>query len=373
MSIFSVERPVSTQETMENMIRANAERQANLALLREQMMLEAEEAEKQEKMLAQDKAQQEQEKRQQAMESAMQAKRLADSRRAVAEATLKLPGIARESIIRKALFDITMESLWIDDEVKNTPELRCEALSVFNNMVDKCDKITGKPLMTAMENTKLLSCINDIATYEGSKIAERILTEAAETDEISINFRMNTDEINEIDRKMGDLGTKELAKEIKKKVLKVVEDEKESGKVKAELFAELDDASKEEEEEPETTDVGGEGSTASDTGTEDVSSENSDESTTESLDELRLRLIRENANRKLNSMNGSSVFESIMMRSLNDVDSEHATLEGSSLLDSERNNAALLQTILEYTVLETFNTLKIYDFNLRNIGQVKKM
>ena len=72
MSIFSVERPVSTQETMENMIRANAERQANLALLREQMMLEAEEAEKQEKMLAQDKAQQEQEKRQQAMESAMQ-------------------------------------------------------------------------------------------------------------------------------------------------------------------------------------------------------------------------------------------------------------------------------------------------------------
>ena len=370
MSIFSVERPESIQETMENMMRANAERQANLALLREQMTLEAEEAEKQEKLLAQDKAQQEQEKKNQAMEEAMQANRVADSKKAVLEARFKLPSLARESIIRKTLFDITMESLWIDDEVKNTQEMRCEALKVFNETIEKCDKITGKPLMSAMENTKLLSCINDIATEEGNAIAERIITEADENDEISINFRMNADEINEVDRKMGELGTKELAKEIKKKVLKVVEDEKESGKVKAELFAELDDASK-EEEEPETT--GEEGGDASTETPEGETGENTEEGTTESLDELRLRLVRENANRKLNSMNGSSVFESIMMKSLNDIDAEHPTMEGASLLESEKHNAALLQTVLEYTVLETLNTLKVYDFNLRNIGLVKKM
>ena len=344
-------------------------------------------------------------------------------------------------------------------------------------------------------------------------LEDRIITEADENDEISINFRMNADEINEVDRKMGELGTKELAKEIKKKVLKVVEDEKESGKVKAELFAELDDASKEEEEEPETTGEEGvdEGTTESyvtleesankkllttiygsgkpshkpkipdykltfknlplllqnlskdcmNTGNfesihgnllklvdncksvDDVNYLEKDlgwanlkvyantvekvekggdgvddktknliekrikkgltskkirdhiewlssvykpalkkkkkelsgkaKATTESLDELRLRLVRENANRKLNSMNGSSVFESIMMKSLNDIDAEHPTMEGASLLESEKNNAALLQTVLEYTVLETLNTLKIYDFNLRNIGMVKKM
>lgn len=529
MSIFSVERPESIQETMENMMRANAERQANLALLREQMALEAEEAEKQEKLLAQDKAQQEQEKKNQAMEEAMHAKRVADSKKAVLEARFKLPSLARESIIRKTLFDITMESLWIDDEVKNTQEMRCEALKVFNETIEKCDKITGKPLMSAMENTKLLSCINDIATEEGNAIAERIITEADENDEISINFRMNADEINEVDRKMGELGTKELAKEIKKKVLKVVEDEKESGKVKAELFAELDDASKEEEEESETgmdQDTNSEdsenmseemeqvlsgevvtertsfpnvkamkvwfSSCARDMKTSLKSADSKFKSgdytgakkdydatinnanklivelrdidydsfsgvgaaifgpyyalwlsiqdmiinsstpalknlnisktelqnmknkcsagmdgtqksigiivgkivayckyqskecdklknkkvnkpTTESLDELRLRLVRENANRTLNSMNGSSVFESIMMKSLNDIDAENPTMEGASLLESEKRNAALLQTVLEYTVLETLNTLKVYDFNLRNIGMVKKM
>ena len=369
MSIFSVERPESLQETKENMMRANAERQANLALLREQMALEAEEAEKQEKLLAQDKAQQEQEKKNQAMEEAIQAKRLIDSKRVVLEAKMSLPSLARESIIRKTLFDITMESLWIDDEVKNTQEMRCEALKVFNETIEKCDKITGKPLMSSMENTKLLSCINDIAIEEGSAIAERIITEAAENGEININFRMNADEIDEIDKKMGDLGTKELVKEIRKKVLKVVEDEKESGKVKAELFAELDDASK-EEEEPETADTTGEDGT---TEPEENTGENAKEGATESLDELRLRLVRENANRKLNSMNGSSVFESIMMKSLSDIDAECPTMEGASLLESEKHNAALLQTVLEYTVLETLNTLKVYNFNLRNVGLIKKM
>ena len=209
------------------------------------------------------------------------------------------------------------------------------------------------------DNFELMcKCIMDV-------IDNPIITEADENDEISINFRMNADEINEVDRKMGELGTKELAKEIKKKVLKVVEDEKESGKVKAELFAELDDASKEEEEEG--------GDTSTETPEEDSGEEGAEEGATESLDELRLRLVRENANRKLNSMNGSSVFESIMMKSLNDIDAEHPTMEGASLLESEKRNAALLQTVLEYTVLETLNTLKVYDFNLRNIGLVKKM
>lgn len=358
MSVFSSERPISTQELMNNMVKANAERQANLTLLNEQKLLESEESEKQGKLKAQDDELKKKEEREKSLNALKQSKRVSDSKKAVAEATMKLPKIARDSIIKKTLFNIMIESLWIDDNVKNTDEMQMKALKVFENTISLCDKATGQSFDKAMNNTKLLSYINEIATTEGKNIANRIISEAAETEEISINFKMNQDEINKIDEKMGELGTKEISKEIKKKVLSVVEDEKKSGKVKAELFAELDEANKDDDDmegvEPED-------------GT-------NPEATSESIDHLRLRLIKENANRKLASISGSSIFESLMMSSFNKIDNSNAVFEsGNSLLDSEKNNAALLQTILEYTILETFNTLKVYDFNLRNVNQLKRM
>lgn len=502
MEVFSSQRPADPQELMESIISANVERQANRSLLKEQMILEAEEVKKQGELKKQDEEQKEKEEKEHALESAMQAKRIRDSHVAIAKATAQLPRIAKNAIIKNTLFNVMMDSLWVDDNIKNSTEMQTEAMNVFDGCIAKCDAVTGTSFYNNMHNTKMLSCIDEIATLESNAVVNRILEEAADTDEININFRMNEDEINDTDRKMSDLGTKELSKVIKKKVLKVVEDEKKDGKIKADLFAELDDAAKEEEETLE--DTTGEDAGTSDTGDDNVSEsvnlmENSNKTgqklvrrnfidvmkniwantletgkfeevqprllkivdscktteeveylrrdinankrtykqyadivkdvehggkncteqqikiiskrlkkgltskkvydhikwvetvytkalsdkgkelkkqskVTESVEDLRLRLVRENATRRLNSTTGSSLFESTMIKTLNEIDNSNVVLEsGEHLLNSEKNYAALMQTILEYTTLEMFNTMKIYDFDARTVGQLKRM
>lgn len=495
MSVFSTSRPASSQEIMEEMARTQSERQINMELLKSQQVLEATEAKKQAELLAQDKKQKEDEEKALALENMRQQHRINQSKRAVTEAIAFMPKIARQSIIKRAILDVVTESLWVDDEVKNSEAVQKEASSVFDELVKKCSAATGEDLFSNMKNSKWLSCVDDIATECGKAVSDRIIAEASEAGEIEINFSLNNEEADEIDKKIVSLGSKEISDVIKKKVLNVIKDEKESGKVKAELFKELDEAGK-DDNEPETGDGGvvesliGQtleatleavltnidktfesavdgvriltktadrevvaknfdkaigcygksksllcdilarsnaqeqekidyaihniSSTMNDrlfqiapgtrkvTRREDMTKNNlvdisldklvdaamkycdgvsdgckSGKIVTETMSELQQRLVRESANRYLTSSIGSTMFESLMMTNSFKIENQATTVVESgtnvSMLESEKQNAALLQTILEYTVLETLNTLKVFKFDRDVVSNIKSM
>lgn len=493
MGVFSTPRKMSAQELREKMLLEHSERQANAEMLKAQKLLEAEEAKIQKELEEQDKEQKAQEESNKVLEALEQKHRIAKANRALLEATTTLPKIAKRDIIIRTLFNIVNESLWIDEDVKSSNEMVSEATKVFDDIIQKCDAATGTVFMENMNNSKFLSCVSEIAESCGTAIAERILVEAKETKDIDISFDMTEEEKSHIDDKMAGLGSKELSKEIKKKVLNVIKEEKENGKVKSELFKELDDAGIEDE----STSANDDGVAESLVGLpmdeimESVMTVNSEQKeferfvdgvrillktadlevlnknfekaidiynevlgcvekiiatyrsqeesqieygihnmtlviasrmfsikpgtgravkkeigdnlaafdsipraadqitlycnsmikachnndvVTETLAELKTRLVKESVNRSLSASIGSSVFESLIIRHTYNIKKSNPVLEsGLPMMESEIQNAALMQTILEYTMLETLSTLKVYKFDKESLVKFKSM
>lgn len=75
--------------------------------------------------------------------------------------------------------------------------------------------------------------------------------------------------------------------------------------------------------------------------------------------------------RKLNNSHGRTIFESMMM--FNRVGVEHdCVLEGTQLDEGNMMNAAMMESILQYTVLETLNTMKIFEFKTGDSMALRK-
>lgn len=82
-------------------------------------------------------------------------------------------------------------------------------------------------------------------------------------------------------------------------------------------------------------------------------------------------MIASNQNRLLNNSMGSSIFESLMMMNLSNT-SKMVTEAGTDVSDDNVEDAALIESLLQYTVLETLDTLGIYKFRLMDINSLKK-
>lgn len=72
------------------------------------------------------------------------------------------------------------------------------------------------------------------------------------------------------------------------------------------------------------------------------------------------------AKRKLHSLNSASLFESI---ALNDIKTLESTMEGVDITSNP--TIAMATTIAQYTILETFNTLKLYNMNLSSVTRLR--
>ena len=71
---------------------------------------------------------------------------------------------------------------------------------------------------------------------------------------------------------------------------------------------------------------------------------------------------------------GKSLFESMLISNSKVIEKMQPVFEGGEpLLAEDIQNAAMLQTILEYTIYETLNTLKIFDFNINTVNKLKAM
>ena len=82
-------------------------------------------------------------------------------------------------------------------------------------------------------------------------------------------------------------------------------------------------------------------------------------------------VIKITQNRVLNRNIGGSLFEAMMIGTL--AECSNVAMESASNLDeSNIEDAALIETLLNYTVLETLDTLGIYKFGLSDVTNIKK-
>lgn len=506
MSVFSTERPISTQELKAMREEKQALFESNRQLLKAQRLLEAQEAKAQEEMAKKDAEEKENQRRQQITEAATQRRNIEIANTAYRKAVSTLPKEARNMLLEHVILDIAMEAMWIDQSVKASPEFIPQTWQLFEEVLAKCDKVTGSSLLANMENTRMLSYINEVVTESANEIVNRILTEAKETKPLSISFTPTPEEVDIVDKKIVDADPKSISKVVKNKVLGIIKEEKEDGKLKAELFQELDEAGRDEEPEPET-DEGEEG--GPENGTEpqgndvaeslmglpmndvmemlDVNSENvpifehtlnkavtlvsladaecaaknfekasacyknaksmvtalegisryqtedairdsmcviteafnsrlftirpgtgkavrndaippthftfghqcrsqlksycdgmcaairGGNIVTETVEQKKNRLVMEHASRVLHSTIGATLFETQLIKNASMIRSSITESSGPTLLDSEVQNAAMIQTIVEYTILETLNTMQVYKFDKNAIAALKKM
>lgn len=82
-------------------------------------------------------------------------------------------------------------------------------------------------------------------------------------------------------------------------------------------------------------------------------------------------IITNKQNMLLNNSIGGSIFESLMMMNISST-SRTITESKADIPDNSVEEAALIESLLQYTVLETLDTLGIYKFRLMDINSLKK-
>ena len=90
-------------------------------------------------------------------------------------------------------------------------------------------------------------------------------------------------------------------------------------------------------------------------------------------------MVAENQNRIMNQNIGDSLFEALMLSNISAtskiVSESTSTLSASTLSDDDIDDigdAALIESLLQYTVLETLDTLGIYKFRLADVNSMKR-
>ena len=82
-------------------------------------------------------------------------------------------------------------------------------------------------------------------------------------------------------------------------------------------------------------------------------------------------MIATNKNRALNRNMGGSIFEALMLANLSGT-AKMVTESNVPVSDDDVEDAALIETLLQYTILETLDTLGIYKFRLADVNAIKK-
>ena len=89
--------------------------------------------------------------------------------------------------------------------------------------------------------------------------------------------------------------------------------------------------------------------------------------TMESLDSLENKKLMRDINRN----SGNTLFESMMIINTQAAINQ-SVLESSDMTDTDLMSAALLQTVFEYTVLETMSTLGLYQFTGSDVAKIRR-
>ena len=358
MSVFSTEKTPSFEAKLESMIRVAQNRKKNLDALKESA-LDIEHKVAMESTLNKidnDNSALESYNREIQRDKLSMARTnfLRSNAMSLLESNLYKKGY--DKCYETAIFKIVYESFWADDFVKESTVH--DMLDTYRNTIGILEKCG---ISKSKKDTKLVENIKESCGETAKKASKRIVNEIANDaslDEIeSIDFTLNDDEATELDDNLASLGMDEITELIKKKVVNVINDEQEASAKKAEMFKDIDDNAQELADELNGADNEDE--------TEDIEDDTEDEGTTESV------IVQRTKTAKLNKLTGTSLFECINMHSIKDVDN-HIVTEGISVTNDEVMDAAFMESVLTYTILETLQTLKLYEFNNSTVKVLKE-
>ena len=288
-----------------------------------------------------------------ALEDKIDERKVRVSKEAASRAAIGLESRLYESgckeMFNETIFEMVYNACWIDDVVKeNTLHAMYES---FNNVIETLNT-NGITVNMESDVSPLIKNIRMAVNEACAKAAHRIVKDdcisgACAKDINDIDFSMNQDELDELANSLSDLGKEDIEELVKSKVLAVVQDERAKG---AEKAAEIEAIKK-----------------AQDDSISDVIDDGEVEDTV--ANESFNRLIERSRNMKAHRRTGTSLFECLMMHNTHKLRESAATLE-SAVSDDMIMGAALQETVLIYTVMETLNTLGLCKFNNINVNKL---
>lgn len=153
---------------------------------------------------------------------------------------------------KKVLEELIYEAYWLDDAVKE-----CTAEQItdsIENVMSYIDENFHGAKVAESNYSPLLKNVSAVIEGVVKKAADRICKAALESGDIDPDFELSDAEEDELDTKLGDLGRDEIVDLIRNKVASVVQDEKEKGQERSEMFKSLDGELNSEESEGGETD-----------------------------------------------------------------------------------------------------------------------
>lgn len=311
-----------------------------------------------------------------------------------------------------AIFNIVYEACWIDDDVKKATV--GQMVDAYKRVVEVLEE-SGIEKTPSSQDNAFIANVKEVAMEAAKKTAKRIAKDTSDSKEANgpetikaVKFDMTEEESKDLQTNLADLGPDEISELVKDKVLTVIQDEQKTGEKKAQIFNEIEDATateepKEEEtseepaEEPKEEDKTEEKpeesteETPDDANKEEPKEEEAKESTSlleallamdnqvskkeetpveesieEEIPQKKITIpnaFKQEKIRRSNRFIGTSLFECIMIDAARTV-SESIATEGVEVKDPNMvMDAAFMESVMTYTVLETFNTLNLYKFD----------
>lgn len=159
-----------------------------------------------------------------------------------------------EFVQNKVLGEIIYESYWLDEPVKE---------ATVDQITDSIEKVLGyveenfnSSKVPESKQSKLMKNINEVIEQTVREAVERLMTESKESNAAFTEFDLTDEEEDKLDEKLCDLGKDEIVDLIKTKVAQVIQDEKEKGTEKAEMFDEIEKSTQNDEDESDDDTLG---------------------------------------------------------------------------------------------------------------------
>ena len=147
----------------------------------------------------------------------------------------------------QVLGELIYECYWLDDPVKAATIDQIG--DNINSVMGYIEENFGESKVAESKQSKLLKEMNTVIETVVKEAAERICKECEETDGAFPDFNLTDAEEEELDNKLVDLGRDEIIELIKDKVAAVVQDEKQKGIERAEMFDNIEKAVSNEPDE----------------------------------------------------------------------------------------------------------------------------
>ena len=356
MSVFDTPRKTfDIDDAVAKIVNAKRDRRANVRGLTEAAEAKVERDENMKKLEAIDAAVDA--KRE--IESKLDNKREKAAKEALNRAKVNLEHRLRDAgkkeLFNSVIFEMAFNACWVDDNVKRA---NVDSMYETFNVVIETLETNGITVDRTSDVTHFIANVHKVVNECGDKVAKRIAEDACDSnktaDELDeIDFSLNRGEMDEFTNSLADLGKEDIEELVRNKVLAVVQDEKSKGEEKAAEIDEIKTSQTDEEDPSDSDDV-------------DVTKLSDEEG---SAQEAFNAIVNRNRMLKVHRRTGTSLFECMMMYNTNYLHKHASTME-TKVSDRSIMDAALQETVVVYTMMETLNTLGLCEFNNTNVKKL---